>query len=351
MTASQTEAIPKAMVRGWRSALRQIGGRDDQVDGTIRTVSVAFLANLVVAIAKYIGFFLSGSSAVLAESLHSTAVTVNQGLMMHGRLRSERPETTKHPFGFGPERYFWAFVVPIMMFGIGAVVSIGRGVLALGGQIEGMINPIIPLAALTVGLLMDGWSFLVAAHQTRQDKGDLSYRQYVERSRDPEIPVVLLEDSAAMVGLLFAYLGVGLTVLTGNHVYDAIASLLIGLLLAVVAFILAREMKSLVIGESALPEKRREIESAITDHPRVREVVHVRSLHLGPEDLLVEAKVGLQRDLRYEEVAGVIDEIERDVRSRVPLTRIVAIEPDVPDGHDSDSSDNERRDGGGEDVS
>jgi cation diffusion facilitator family transporter len=348
MTGSgrQPQSWGRALLRGWASALRQLAGRTDDMDGSIRTVSVAFLGNLVVALAKYLGFILSMSSAMLAESVHSTAVTVNQALLLRGRLRSERAATVEHPFGFGRERYFWAFVVAIVMFGIGAVVSVGRGVLQLLGHSEEALEPIIPLAALTVGLVMDGWSFLVARRQTRQDKGELTYRQYVERSKDPEVPVVLLEDAAAMVGLLFAYLGVGLTALTGNQVYDSVASILIGALLALVAFVLAGKMKSLLIGESALPEQRREIETAIAEHPLTGEVSYVRSLYLGPDDLLVEAKVGFRHGLGFEEVAAAIDEIEHEIRSRVSAVRIVAIEPETPVSRDIEVPEYERAEGG-----
>ena len=337
MTDPRPESWPHALLRGWRSALRQVVGRSDDVDGTVRTVSVALLANLVVAAAKYIAFFVSGSSAVLAEAVHSTADTANQALLLRGRLRSKRAATVQHPFGFGQERYFWAFLVAVVMFGIGTVVSIGRGVLELVSGSDEAFDPILPLVGLTVGLVMDGWSFLVARKQAGRDKGDLSYRQYVERSKDPEVPVVLLEDSAAMVGLLFAYAGVGLTALTGSRVYDAVASILIGLLLAAVSVVLAREMKSLLIGESAPHEQRREIEAAIADHPGTRNLGYVRTLYLGPEDLLVEAKVGFQEGLRFAEVAAAIDEIEQDIRSRIPVARIVAIEPETPVSHDVDA--------------
>jgi cation diffusion facilitator family transporter len=320
-------------------------GHSDDVDGTVRTVSVAFLANLVVAAAKYVAFFVSGSSAVLAESVHSTATTANQALLLRGRLRSDRAATVQHPFGYGQERYFWAFLVAVVMFGLGSVVSIGRGVLELAAGAGEPFDPILPLVGLTVGLLMDGWSFLVARKQAGRDKGDQSYRQYVERSKDPEVPVVLLEDSAAMVGLLFAYTGVGLTWLTGSRVYDAVASILIGLLLAAVSIVLAREMKSLLIGESAPPEERREIETAIADHAGTRNLGYVRTLYLGPDDLLVEAKVGFQEGLRFAEVAAVIDEIEQDIRSRIPVARIVAIEPDTPVAHDVDMPGYQPRDG------
>lgn len=214
------------------------------------------------------------------------------------------------------------------------MLSIGRGVLALTGGGEEAIDPIVPLAALTVGLLMDGWSFLVGLRQSRTEKGAASYWRYIQDSKNPEVPVVLLEDSAALVGLLFAYLGVGLAALTGNAVYDATASILIGLLLATISLVLARKMKSLLIGEAATPQEEERIRTALAGHPR--DVVYFRSLYIGPDDLLVEAKVVLRRDLLLPAVADAIEEMEREIRRQVPTARVVAIEPGADPGEDDD---------------
>lgn len=306
-----------------------LGRGGDEVDGSIRTVSVAFLANLVVAVSKWIGFLLSGSSALLAESLHSTAVTVNQALLLEGQLTARRPATPQHPFGFGQARYFWAFTVSIVMFGIGAVLSVGRGVLALSGGAHEVLQPLVPLAALTVGLLMDGSSFVVGIKQARTEKGDRSYWHYIQQSKNPEVPVVVLEDIAALIGLFFAYLGVGLTVLTGNPVFDATASILIGLLLATVSFILARKMMSLLIGEAATPEEEDQIRSALAEHGDVCDIVYFRSMYIGPGDMLVEAKVAFRRDEPFVDVTRTIEAMERDIRNRVPSARVVAIEPGI----------------------
>lgn len=328
---------PRAFAGGLGSAARNAIGRDTgDVDGSIRTVSVAFLANLVVAAAKWVGFALSGSSALLAESFHSTAVTINQALLLQGQLTSRKVATREHPFGFGQARYFWAFVVSVAIFGIGSVLSIGRGVLALTGGGGETIDPIVPLAALTVGLLMDGWSFLVGLRIARTEKGDSGYWRYIQDSKNPEVPVVILEDSAALVGLLFAYLGVGLTALTGNAVYDATASIAIGLLLATISLILARKMKSLLIGEAATPQEEERIRTVLSGHHQVCDVVYLRSLYIGPEALLVETKVVLRRDLALPAVAAAIEEMEREIRRRVPTARVVAIEPGADPGEDDD---------------
>lgn len=327
---------PRAFGRGLASALRRsFRGRSDDVDGSIRTVSVAFLANLVVAAAKYFAFIMSGSSSILAEALHSTSVTVNQALLLRGRLSSMHPPTQLHPFGFGQARYFWAFVVSVVIFGIGAVLSIGHGILALGAPSHVLSSPWIPIAALTVGLIMDGSSFLQAITQARRDKGELSYWQYVKQSKNPEIPMVMLEDSAAVLGLGFAYAGITLSVLTGNGVYDAIGSIMIGLLLAAISFIMAREMKGLLLGEGATPEQEEAIRDVLTGNDGVRDVVYFRSLHLGPEHLLVEAKLAFGRDMRFPAIAEEINRMEGEIRDRVPEARTVSIEPGIAEEHDT----------------
>ncbi|HET7325726.1 MAG TPA: cation diffusion facilitator family transporter [Nocardioidaceae bacterium] len=335
--SQQIPSWTSAFVQGVTSAARRsITRREDDVDGSIRTVAVAFLANVVVAAAKYGAFFLSGSSSILAEALHSTSVTVNQALLLRGRLSSMHPPTRLHPFGFGLARYFWAFVVSVVIFGIGAILSFLRGLLALGAEGHEIHTPWVPYAALTVGLVMDGSSFLVAMQQAKREKGDLSYWQYIKRSRNPEVPMVMLEDSAAIVGLAFAYTGVTLTLLTGNALYDAIGSICIGLLLATVSFVMAREMKSLLLGESATPEQEQEIRAVLTGHDAVRDVIYFRSLYLGPDSLLVEAKVAFPDDMRFPEIAEAIDSMEAAIRERVAVAQAVSIEPGVAEPHDVD---------------
>lgn len=314
---------PRAYLRGMRAALPG----DADADPGIRTVSVAFTGNLAVAVAKWAGTLISGSPALLAESLHSTAVTVNQALLLQGQLTSMRPATREHPFGYGQARYFWAFIVSIAIFGLGAVLSVGRGLLALTDGHNEPVHLLVPYVTLGVGLIMDGWSFVVGTRQAHAEKGELSYWQYIRRSKNPEVPVVVLEDTAALIGLFLAYLGIGLSVLTGREVFDDVASILIGLLLATIAFILAREMKSLLIGESAGPDEEDRIRAALSEHEQVCEIVYFRSLYVGPEDLLVEAKVAFRRDATFPDVVQAIDAMEDEVRERVPTVRVVSIEP------------------------
>jgi divalent metal cation (Fe/Co/Zn/Cd) transporter len=272
-------------VAGIGSAAREQFGRGQgQASDSVRAVSMAFLANFVVAVAKWIAFFISGSSAILAESVHSTAVTINQALLLEGQLTARRPATRLHPFGFGQARYFWAFVVGI--------------------------------------------------RQPRKEKGKLSYWQYIQRSKNPEVPVVVLEDSAALVGLFFAYLGIGLALATGYSFFDAAASILIGLLLATISFVLAREMRSLLLGEAAPPEEERRIRDVLAGHAGIEQVVYLRSMYIGPDDLLVEAKVRMDSELRAGEVSRAIDEMEAGVREQARSARIVAIETGEPEAGD-----------------
>ena len=348
MTTDQRDAtLPDDEIPSWPHALTVgllestkglVGGTPtdrDGVDGSVRTVATAFASNLLVAVSKFVAFFLSGSSAIMAEAVHSTAVTINQALMLHGRLSARRPATPDHPFGLGRLRYFWGFVIAVVMFGIGSVISIGRGVLALfESDPSPVAHPYIPLAALTFGLLMDGWSFLTARRQAKQDKGPLSYAQYVKKSKDPEVPVVLMEDSAALTSLAFAYAAVGLSVLTGDARWDAVGSIMVGVVLAVVSFILAREMRSLLIGESAEPEVRQQIHDILAAAPDVDRVVYVRTLHLGPSDLLVESKVQFAEQLTSRELAERIDRLQSTIRQQVPIARLIAIEPGLPGADD-----------------
>lgn len=332
---------PRALTGG---AIGAIPGTKEKYDGAINTVAVAFFSNLVVAIVKFGGFFLVRSSALLAEAIHSTAVTINQGLMLRGRLTARRPATPEHPFGFGRERYFWGFMVSVVMFGIGAVLSIGRGVLAILGGEEHQIAMIwVPYAALTVGLVMDGLSLLQGRRQARRDKGKLSYRQYIRRSRTPEVPVVLLEDTAAMFGLFFAYTGITLTLVTDNNIYDGIASILVGLVLTVVSWILASEMKSLLIGESALPEEMDAIRAVLTGHKQVRSVLYIRTLYSSPDDLLVETKVRFDPSMQFPEIVAAIDQMEREIRRRIKHARLISIEPDIPEKGDVEVPGYERK--------
>ena len=290
-------------------------------------IIAALLANLGIAIAKFVAFLMTTSSSMLAESIHSLADTSNQGLMLFGRHRAKRRADEKHPFGFGQERYFWAFVVAIVLFALGAVFSMGEGYMKLTHP-EPLSSPLWAIGVLVLAMIFEGISLATAVRQSRGDRRG-SWWTYIRRTKSPENAVVLLEDSAAETGLVIALAGVGLTWLTGNPHFDAYGSFGVGLVLAFVAGVLAIEMKSLLIGEAAREEDVVDIRRAAQEEPRLEEIYDLRTMHLGPSDLLISAKVRLQGDLRFADVAETIDAIERRIRDRVPEARILDIEPDL----------------------
>ncbi|MDF1702266.1 MAG: cation diffusion facilitator family transporter [Planctomycetota bacterium] len=269
---------------------------------------MALLANIGLAIAKLIGFLLTGSSSMLAEAVHSLADTSNQGLLLIGRARSERRESPEHPFGYGAERYFWAFLVSVLILVSGAFAAIYKGIRAL---IEPEALDTVPWAfgILGVALLLDGTSLLVAARSTRRLQGE-SWFAYVRRAKHPEVPIVLLEDATSVVGVLVALVAIGMTVLTGNPVWDGIGSITIGLLLTAMALLLARETQSLLIGEAASPETAAKVREVILADEAIAGLVYLRTLHLGPDELLVEVKARMDPDMTVRAAALAIDRIE-----------------------------------------
>ena len=290
-------------------------------------VIAALLANLGIAIAKFVAFLVTGSSSMLAESIHSTADTSNQGLLLFGKRRSEREADRQHPFGFGQERYFWAFVVAIVLFAIGSLFSIAEGYEKLVHP-EPVSSPLWAIGVLVVAMIFEGISLSTAVRQARDERRG-SWWDYIRHTKTPDKAVVLLEDSAAETGLVLALAGVGLSWLTGNSAFDAFGSFGVGAVLAVVAAILAIEMKSLLIGESARAEDEEAIRDAAASEPRLEELYELRTMHLGPSQLLVSAKVRLDDGLRFAEVAETIDAIEERIRDRVPAARVLDIEPDL----------------------
>lgn len=297
-------------------------------------ILVALAANIGLAAAKLGGFLVTGSASLMAEALHSLADTADQGLLLIGRARSRRRESPQHPFGFGAERYFWAFLVSVLLLVSGAFASIYKGVQALiePAPIE---NVSWAFAILGVALVLDGTSLLVAARSTRR-RGDEGWFAYIRRTKHPEVPVVLLEDSSSVVGVLVALLAIGLTVWTGNPLWDGIGSIVIGLLLTIMALVLARETQSLLIGEAASPETAATVRAVILEDAAVDALVYLRTLHLGPDELFVEAKAIMDPDMTVREAALAIDRIEAGVRARVPNARIISIEPDIPHPDDPD---------------
>jgi cation diffusion facilitator family transporter len=291
-------------------------------------VVAAFLANLGIAIMKFIGFVITGSGAMLAEAVHSVADTGNEGLLLMGGHKAKRMADVDHPFGYGRERYFWAFVVSVLLFSVGGLFSIYDG-------IEKLLNPHeLESVGVAIGILLGAMvlellSFRTAIRSTRHVKGRVGWWRFIRTAKTPELPIVLLEDLAALIGLTIALVAVVAADVTGETAYDAIGSLAIGALLVVIAVILAIEMRSLLLGEAASPDVERRIVEVMEGGDNVCRVIHIRTEHLGPEELLVAAKLEFDGELSIRELADVINEVEASVRKEVPQARVIYLEPDV----------------------
>jgi cation diffusion facilitator family transporter len=293
-----------------------------------KAVLVACIANGGIAAAKIFGFLLTGAASMLAEAVHSLADTGNQALLLLGSRRGARPATEAHPFGYGRERYFWSFVVAMVLFALGSVYAIYEGVHRFMHP-EPLESPIIAVGILGVAVLLEGWSFKTALAEANQMRGDMRWLEYIRRTKAAELPVVLLEDVGALLGLVFALAGVTIALVTGDPRYDAAGSIVIGLLLGVIAILLSREMQSLLIGEAAEPEVERKIRDTLTAARDVKRVIHMRTVHLGPDELLVAAKLDFAGTLSVPELCGRIDEAEAAVRAVVPEAKLLFLEPDV----------------------
>ncbi|WP_378144885.1 cation diffusion facilitator family transporter [Cnuibacter sp. UC19_7] len=293
-----------------------------------KAILAALAANIGIAITKFIAFLFSGSSSMLAESIHSLADSGNQLLLLLGGRQSRKRADKEHPFGYGRERYVYAFVVSIILFSVGGVFSIYEGIekVTTPHPIE---NAWLPIVVLVIAMGLEGFSLRTAIKESNPSRGRQSWIQFVRRAKAPELPVVLLEDTAALTGLLFAFLGVVLSTITGNGLWDGIGTLFIGALLVLVAIVLGIETKSLLVGEGASDADMAAIEKAITDTPRVDRLIHAKTLYLGPDELLLGAKIALAPDSELRDVAETINEVEENVRAAVPLARVIYIEPDV----------------------
>ncbi|WP_306206108.1 cation diffusion facilitator family transporter [Actinoplanes sp. RD1] len=298
-------------------------------EGGTKAIIAALSANLGIALTKFIAFLLTGSSSMLAESIHSVADSGNQGLLLLGGKRSRRRPTREHPFGYGRERYIYAFIVAIVLFSVGGLFALYEGWHKIQHP-----EPIeswqwVPVAVLVVSIGLEGYSFRTAIKESNHTRGKIGWVDYVRRAKAPELPVVLLEDAGALTGLVFALFGVGLTLITGNGIWDGIGTLFIGALLVVIAAVLAIETKSLLLGEGANPEDITKLQKAITAGPGVERVIHMKTLYLGPEELLVAAKIAVPPTESAEEVARHINETEQRIRAALPIARVIYLEPDI----------------------
>ena len=287
---------------------------------------------------KFAAFAVTGSASMFAESVHSVADSCNQALLLLGRSRSERAQTEEHPFGFGRERYFYAFVVAVVLFTAGAAFSCYEGIHKIAHP-QPIQTPVVAFVVLAVAIGLESFSLRTAVHESNRVRGQHSWVAFIRRAKAPELPAVLLEDVAALLGLLFAATGVALTVITGNEVWDGAGSLAVGVLLACVAVILAVEMKSLLIGESAGAEVVRAIVAALESGAEVERVIHLRTLHMGPESLLVAAKIAVRRADRADQIAAGIDAAERRTRRAGPIAEMIYLEPDLYQSSREDATD------------
>ncbi|PZG14207.1 cation diffusion facilitator family transporter [Nonomuraea aridisoli] len=296
--------------------------------GGTKAIIAALTANLAIAVAKFVAAFFTGSSSMLAEGIHSVADSGNQVLLLVGGKRAARASTREHPFGYGRERYFYAFVVAVVLFTIGAAFSIYEGVHKLSDP-HPVEAPIWAFGVLIFAIIAEAFSFRTAIRESNAVRGRQSWWAFIRRSKSPELPVILLEDLGALLGLIFALFGVTMAVVTGDGVWDGIGTLMIGVLLAVIAIVLAIETKSLLVGEGASPDVEDQIRGALENAPEVERIIHMRTLHLGPEELLVGAKIAVAHDETAAEVARGIDEAERRIREAVPIARVIYLEPDL----------------------
>ncbi|MFD5391719.1 cation diffusion facilitator family transporter [Streptomyces sp. NPDC127074] len=296
--------------------------------GGTKAIVAALGANLAIAAAKFVAFAFSGSSSMLAEGVHSLADSGNQGLLLLGGKKAKREATPEHPFGYGRERYIYGFLVSIVLFTIGGVFALYEGYEKIKHPHD-VEHWYWPVGVLVFAIIAEGFSFSTAINESNQIRGKLSWSQFVRRAKAPELPVVLLEDFGALVGLVLALCGVGLALLTGDGVWDGIGTLCIGVLLVLIALVLAAETKSLLLGEAADVTEVTKIREAVVDGETVTGLIHMRTLHLGPEELLVAAKIAVQHDDTAVEVARAIDAAEARIREAVPIARVIYLEPDI----------------------
>jgi cation diffusion facilitator family transporter len=301
-------------------------------NGGTKAIVAALAANLTIAVLKFVAFILTLSSSMLAEAIHSVADSGNQILLLVGGKRARRAASPEHPFGYGRERYIYAFIVSIVLFSVG-------GLFALYEAWEKIQHPHaiegdfwwVPLAVLIGAIVAESFSFRTAIIESNHVRGKQSWVHFIRNAKQPELPVILLEDLGALLGLVFALFGVSLTLITGDGIWDAIGTAMIGFLLVVIAIVLALETKSLLLGESATKADSERISTALEADGT--KIIHLKTLHLGPEELLVAAKISVGAAATGAEIAKVIDDAESRIREAVPMARVIYLEPDVERAH------------------
>ncbi len=296
--------------------------------GGTRAVVAALGANLGIAVSKFVAFGFTGSSSMLSEAVHSVADSGNQLLLLFGGRGSRRAASAQHQFGYGRARYLSGFVVSVVLFVLGGLFALYEGVHKVTHS-EAVGDTRIALAVLLVAIVLEGLSFRTAMQEANHDRGSLGILRYLRESRAPEIPVILLEDSGALLGLFFAFIGVGLSTVTGDGRWDGLGAMAVGVLLVCIAVFLAVETSSLLLGEAAVPEEQAAIREALEASALVDRVIHLRTVHIGPDELLVAAKIAIGATATAQEIARGIDEAERALRERVPTAKYVFLEPDL----------------------
>lgn len=297
-------------------------------EGSKKAIIAAFVANMGIAIAKFVGYLITRSAGMLAESVHSFADSGNQALLFLGGRRASRAATPAHPFGFGRERYFWSFAVALVLFSMGGLFALYEGYHKLRDPHE-IESPGVAIGILVFALAVESFSLRTAVKESRHVKGSESWWEFIRRSKQPELPVVLLEDTGAELGLLFALVGVVVAWQTGDGRWDALGSMAIGVLLIVIAIVLIIEMKGLLIGEAASDADIAKISEAMLASRHVEAIVHMRTEHIGPDEILVAVKLEYDSALTFDTLSAAINETEANVRAAVPAARMIYIEPDL----------------------
>ena len=305
-------------------------------EGGIKAIIAALLANIGIAISKFVAFAFTGSSSMLSEAIHSVADSGNQILLLIGNKRAKKQADESHPFGYGRRRYVYGFIVAIVLFLVGGLFSLYEGIHKWQHP-EPLNDWWIAVVVLVIAIGLEGFSFRTALREANKSRGKRSLFGFVKAARQPELPVILLEDAGALTGLVLALLGVGAAVITGDGRFDAVGAMGIGTLLIVIAIFLAIEMTAMLVGESALPEEVAAIRKALEDSPGVERVIHLRTVHVGPDELLVAAKIAILESDTGTQISRAINDAEVSLRAAVPSARYIFLEPDLDLGRDTDS--------------
>lgn len=326
----------------WRAGAERWQTAVVSTEGGTKAVLAAAAANGFIAVTKFGAWLLTGSSSMLAEGIHSVADTGNQALLLLGGRTAKRAADAEHPFGYGRSRYLAGFLVSVVLFSLGGLFALYEA----WHKFQGLADPAhaedsildsrwwwVPLAVLAFAIVAESFSLRTAMKEVSRTKGDQSWASFVRTSKAPELPVVLLEDVAALIGLTFAMAGVGLTLITKNLLFDVLGTAMIGVLLILVAIILAIETRSMLLGEAASKQNQLLIREALETTDGVDRVIHFRTLHLGPEEILLGAKIGVDVADSATEVAALINRAEAAVRTAVPYVTVTYIEPDIYDPH------------------